>query len=47
MREGRMEAFGPRDEVMAKIMKKPVPIDVARQSPRQGRRVATPAEDAA
>lgn len=47
MREGRMEAFGPRDEVMSKIMKKPVPIDVARQSPRQGRRVATPAEDAA
>lgn len=47
MRDGRMEAFGPRDEVMAKIMKKPVPIDVARQAPRQSRSVVTPAEDAA
>ena len=26
MREGRQEAFGPRDEVLAKIMAKPIPI---------------------
>ena len=45
MRDGRMEAFGPRDEVMAKIMKKPVPIDsAARKGPRA---VVAKAEDAA
>jgi ATP-binding cassette subfamily C protein PrsD len=32
MREGRIEAFGPRDEVLAKISAKPVPL---RAAPRQ------------
>ncbi|MBB5716647.1 type I secretion system permease/ATPase [Sphingomonas aerophila] len=27
MRDGRQEAFGPRDEVLAKIMSKPIPIN--------------------
>ena len=50
MRDGRMEAFGPRDEVMAKIMKKPVPLDSAPHAApnRAGpRAVVAKAEDAA
>ncbi|WP_419809264.1 type I secretion system permease/ATPase [Sphingomonas sp.] len=31
MRDGRQEAFGPRDEVLAKIVNKPVTIDAARR----------------
>jgi ATP-binding cassette subfamily C protein len=29
MRDGRIELFGPRDEVLAKISNKPVPLRAA------------------
>jgi len=32
MRDGRQEAFGPRDEVLAKIMSKPIPINAGAEA---------------
>ena len=32
MRDGRQEAFGPRDEVLAKIMSKPIPVNAGAEA---------------
>ncbi|KQT34678.1 hypothetical protein ASG29_00470 [Sphingomonas sp. Leaf412] len=48
MRDGRMEAFGPRDEVMSRIMKPPTPLNAPLDAPtRRGPQAVSGVENAA